>query len=254
MSNVAQYAASGGSGRAPRPSATLVVLRGGLDGIEVLMLRRPAAQDFGNAFVFPGGCLEPADAALAELCSGLDDAQASRDLGMEKGGLAYWAAAIRECFEESGVLLARDRFGGLLTPGSALEASRFADYRRLLLAGSMSLAELCREEGLTLAADQLTYFSYWITPVAAPRRYATRFFVAAAPPRQAASHDGRESLEARWLSPRAALADETLLLPPPTRHTLRQFAVAGDVVEALAHARGLLDAGVSPVLPVMPDG
>ncbi|MCC5862341.1 MAG: NUDIX hydrolase, partial [Gammaproteobacteria bacterium] len=159
--------------------------------------------------------------------------------------------AIRECFEESGVLLARDRQGGLLSPGSALEASRFADYRGLLLAGSLSLADLCREEGLTLAADQLTYFSYWITPVVAPRRYATRFFVAAAPPRQAASHDGRESLEARWLSPRAALADESLVLPPPTRHTLRQFAAAADVAEALACARRLLRAGIQPILPVV---
>ncbi len=251
MSNVAQHAASGRSGRVPRQSATLVVLRSGLDGVEILMLRRPASQDFGNAFVFPGGCLEPADAGLAQWCSGLDDAQASRDLGMAEGGLAYCAAAIRECFEESGVLLARDRYGGLLTPGSALEASRFADYRGLLLAGRMTLAELCREEGLTLAADQLTYFSYWITPAAAPRRYATRFFATVAPPRQVASHDGRESLEARWLSPRAALADETLVLPPPTRHALSQFAAAGDVAEALAKARRLLRAGVSPVLPVV---
>lgn len=215
------------------------------------MLRRPAAQDFGNAFVFPGGCLEPGDDALAGLCSGLDDIEASRCLGVASGGLAWWAAAIRECFEESGVLLAQDRRGALFSPGSALEASRLADYRGLLLAGQLSLVDLCREEGLTLAAGHLTYFSYWITPVVAPRRYATRFFAAPAPARQPASHDGREALEARWLAPRAALADAALSLPPPTRHTLREFASAGDVQAALERARARLAAGVQPVLPVM---
>ncbi|MCC5863314.1 MAG: NUDIX domain-containing protein, partial [Gammaproteobacteria bacterium] len=115
MANVVQVTDSSGTRGLPRPSATLVLLRAGRDGVEIFMLRRPAAQDFGNAFVFPGGCLEPADDALAELCSGLDDPEASRRLGVARGGLAYWAAAIRECLEESGVLLARDRHGGLLS-------------------------------------------------------------------------------------------------------------------------------------------
>lgn len=238
----------------PRPSATLAVLRPGGGGVEVLLLRRPASHDFPEAFVFPGGCVEAQDARLAAVCSGLDESRASVVLGVAEGGLAYFAAAIRECFEEAGLLIARDRHGALLSHGSALEAGRFADYRRWLLAGAMSLEDLCREEGLTLAADRLQYFSYWITPVSVPRRYATRFFAVAAPERQAASHDGREATELRWVCPARALAEAgpAFDLRPPTRDALGRFAGAAGVERALAAARAAAAAGVQAVLPVRP--
>ena len=238
----------------PRPSATLVVLRPAGTGVEVLLMRRPAGQDFAQAFVFPGGCVEAQDARLAGLCSGLDDRQASAALGLAADGLTFFAAAIRECFEEAGLLLVRDRRGALFSPGSALEAGRLADYRQLLLAGAMSLEDLCREEGFTLAADRLQYFSYWITPVQVPRRYATRFFAVAAPERQAASPDGREATELRWLCPSRALAQvaEGLDLRPPTRDALARFTAAANVDEALAAARAVAAAGVQAVLPVRP--
>lgn len=239
----------------PRPSSTVVLLRpagAGSTGVEVLLLRRPSTHDFGNAFVFPGGCVEDQDSELAQLCTGIDDATASRMLGVAKGGLSYWSAAIRECFEESGVLLACDAQGRMFQPGSALEASRLADYRQLLLAGSMSLAELCREERLRLAADALQYFAYWVTPAHVPRRYATRFFVAAAPAMQVARHDGMETLETRWISPPDAIAQagSSFELRPPTQRTLAQFTAASTVADALAAARAWAQAGITPVLPV----
>jgi 8-oxo-dGTP pyrophosphatase MutT (NUDIX family) len=223
-------------------------------GVEVLLLRRPAAQDFGNAFVFPGGCVEHQDEALAARCIGLSDAQASAQLGLASGGLMLWAAAIRECFEESGLLLACDRAGQPYTPGSALELSRLSDYRHLVLAGTLTLLEMCREEGLYLAAGQLQYFSYWITPVQAVRRYATRFFAAPAPAMQVARHDGKEALEARWLVPHAALTGHDMDLRPPTRNALTQFDRAPSVADALARAAACAKAGISAVLPVLQSG
>jgi 8-oxo-dGTP pyrophosphatase MutT (NUDIX family) len=243
-----------GAAAAPRPSATLVLLRPASAGVEVLLLRRPPAQDFGNAFVFPGGCVEHQDEALASRCIGLSDAQASAQLGLASGGLLLWAAAIRECFEESGLLLACDRAGQPYTPGSALELSRLSDYRHLVLAGTLTLQEMCREEGLYLAAGQLQYFSYWITPVQAARRYATRFFAAPAPAMQVARHDGKEALEARWLAPRAALTGHGLDLRPPTRNALAHFDGASSVTDALARAAACATAGVTPVLPVLEPG
>lgn len=239
----------------PRASATVVLLRpagAGRAGVEVLLLRRPGTHDFGNAFVFPGGCVEDQDSELAQWCTGLDDATASHILGVARGGLTYWAAAIRECFEESGVLLACDSQRRMFRPGSALEASRLADYRALLLAGSMSLLELCREERLQLAADALQYFAYWVTPAHVPRRYATRFFVAAAPAMQVARHDGIETLETRWVSPPDALsqAGSSFELRPPTQRTLAQFTAASSVADALLAARTRAQSGVIAVMPV----
>ncbi|MCC5868466.1 MAG: NUDIX hydrolase [Gammaproteobacteria bacterium] len=240
----------------PRASATVVLFRpagASTPGVEVLLLRRPSAHDFGNAFVFPGGCVEDQDSELAQLCTGLDDTAASRMLGVSQGGLSYWAAAIRECFEESGVLLACDAQGRMFRPGSALEASRLADYRQLLLAGTMSLLELCRAERLRLAADALQYFAYWVTPAHVPRRYATRFFAAAAPAMQVARHDGMETLETRWISPPAALAQAggSFELRPPTQRTLAQFTEASSVDEAMAAARARAQSGIRPVMPVL---
>ncbi len=253
---MAELAALMATATPARASATVVLLReagGGRTGVEVLLMRRPGTHDFGNAFVFPGGCVEDQDTELAQVCSGLDDADASRMLGVARGGLIYWAAAIRECFEESGVLLARDAQGRMFRPGSALEASRLAEYRAALLAGSTSLLALCRQERLHLAVDALQYFAYWVTPTHVPRRYATRFFVAAAPAMQVARHDGIETLETRWISPPDALAQAgtSFELRAPTQRVLAQFTAAGNVADALAAARTRAKSGIEPVMPVL---
>ncbi len=153
------------------------------------MLRRNLASEFvAGAYVFPGGSVDPEDRgpeALA-LCDGRDDAEASALLGVDSGGLAFWFAVLRECFEEAGVLVARRRATGggparMLEDLESADAARLAAYRRDLNAGRIGMVEICRREDLVLAADTVHYVSHWITPEVSPRRFDTRFFVTAAP-------------------------------------------------------------------------
>ena len=193
-----------------RPAATVMLVRdgAGVTPLEVLMVRRSLESDFvGGAYVFPGGGLDPSDGPGAEpFCTGVDDRAASALLGLDHGGLAYWVAALRECFEEAGILLAYRADGSLLSLGDPDEALRFVEYRRALNAGELSLFELCERESLTLACDLVFYFAHWITPPGAPRRYDTRFFVAPAPPEQDPLHDAAEIIASMWIAPADALA------------------------------------------------
>jgi 8-oxo-dGTP pyrophosphatase MutT (NUDIX family) len=215
-----------------QPAATVMLVRD-LDagGIEVLMVRRAAAAAFaGGMFVFPGGRVDDADGAeaVAAFVDGLDDATASAALDLPRGGLAYWVAAIRECFEEAGVLLA-------LPAVDVTAADRSAVHR-----GELSMAELCRSHGLRLDAGALRYVSHWVTPVGeSRRRFDTRFFLAATPAGQEGRHDDAELVDSRWLAPGDALAAaerRELMLMPPTRANLRFIADCSTVAEALARA------------------
>lgn len=187
-----------------RLAATILLLRETGQGPEVFMMQRPGGVDFPDLHVFPGGKVDQQD-FLPHLVVGLDDASASRQLGIGAGGLRYWVAAIRECFEECGVLLAY-RDGRLLRLADAAEADRFEDYRERLIANRISLEEVCAAENLRLAADRLVYFSHWITPEQAPRRFDTRFFVAAMPEGQATLAHAWETADDEWVRPRDALA------------------------------------------------
>ena len=214
----------------PMPSATVTLVRDGGHGIEVLMMERNLQSLFvpGN-YVFPGGALDAQDAApdASGLCAGLDDARASALLGVASGGLAYWVAAIRESFEEAGLLLAYDSAGGIVELIRDDVIERFSAHRRAVDEGSRSLAAIVREEGLRIAADRLVYFSHWITPVGAPRRYDTRFFIAEAPPAQAPLHDNRETISHVWIGSGAALDRHRaggFKMRTPTVRTLELFA------------------------------
>jgi 8-oxo-dGTP pyrophosphatase MutT (NUDIX family) len=191
-----------------RDAATVMLVRDGRDGLEVFMLRRNLNSVFvGGAYVFPGGAVDGADRHidLEPVCAGRSDEQASESLGIEAGGLAFWVAAIRECFEEAGVLLAYDEHGDMIRLGEASVARRFQRHRESVDRGERRLIEICAEERLRLAVDHLHYFSHWITPEGAPRRYDTRFFVCAAPPEQTALHDNREAIADIWIRPADAL-------------------------------------------------
>jgi 8-oxo-dGTP pyrophosphatase MutT (NUDIX family) len=177
--------------------------------LEVLMVRRNLKSDFvGGAYVFPGGAVDLADGGTeAEaLCAGRSDAEASALLGFPSGGLAYWVAVVRETFEEAGLLLARREHGPALLAGDQGEESRLAAARLRVNDGSLRFLDLCRQEGLRLSVDRIHYFAHWITPRGAPRRYDTRFFVAAAPPGQRAAHDAGETIAEVWITPEEALA------------------------------------------------
>jgi 8-oxo-dGTP pyrophosphatase MutT (NUDIX family) len=212
------------------PAATVTLVRDTPDGLEVLMLQRNHRSGFmPGVFLFPGGALDPEDAsdAVCARCAGSDDARSSAVLGLPHGGLAYWTAAIRESFEEAGVLLAYDDAGGLVNPGEPSRLERFEDYRRRLNAGEACLSEMLEREGLRLAADRLTYFGHWITPVTAPRRYDTRFFIAIAPEGQEALPDNVEAIQHLWVNPAAALERNRgggFGMRTPTIRTLEQFA------------------------------
>jgi 8-oxo-dGTP pyrophosphatase MutT (NUDIX family) len=253
--NVKKDSGAAGTEPAPAmPAATVTIVRDARDGIEVLMMRRNLKSGFvPGMYVFPGGGLDDADLLFKNngLCNCLDDASASGMLGVAADGLAYWAAAIREAFEESGLLLARNGAGSLVTLTDAEIAARFDAQRRQLNAGELDFAALIAAESLQLAADQLVYFAHWITPVTAPRRYDTRFFMAEAPPEQEPFHDDHETIAATWISPAGALTLHQrgeFEMRTPTVRTLETFANCNDV----ASLRRSLDSIQGNVRPLMP--
>ena len=228
----------------PRDAATLILLRdsdrpGG--GIEVLLLRRHARSAFlPGAHVFPGGVVEEADFApeTGALCRTLTFDQAHRiirDVSPPQKSLGFFVAAIREAFEESGILLAHGGGSRLSIGGSKL--TRLDGCRSEVHASPSVFASRLRDEGLKLATGRLFYFAHWITPEVLPIRFDARFFVAAAPAGQEASPDGKETVEARWISPQDALAEhqmDRLKLAPPTFHSLSELAGFRTVDEAVA--------------------
>ena len=224
--------------RPPRAAATIVVVRDSPGGLEVLLSRRAERGDHNSgAWVFPGGIVDAADRDAHACCIGLDDAAASTRLGVAQGGLDYYVAAVRECFEEAGLLFAVDRAGILIDLAGAA-GERWAQWRAPLHRGERSIVEFCREAGLQLAVDKLVYLSHWLTPPGRAKRFDTRFFIAAAPDSQEAAHDGTEMLEQLWLQPADALARGTALkLMTPTLKTLELLAGQPSVQALLDWAR-----------------
>jgi len=225
-----------------RPAATIMLIDDRPD-LHVLLLRRRAGSAFvGGMSVFPGGGVDPhdADTEVAGSCADLDDAVASRRLGVAGGGLAYWVAAVRETFEEAGVLLAIDAQGRTVDLSPPSVESRFAKLRVEVDSGRARLVDAVRAEGLRLALGGVHYAARWITPPGPPRRYDTRFFVAALPPGQTPVHDDREAVDSEWRRPADALgafAKQELAMLPPTVGMLRVlagFTHAADAVRAAA--------------------
>ncbi len=211
-----------------RLAATVMLLRDTPGGMEVYMVQRPGRGDFPDLHVFPGGKVDEDDWA-PDLCFGIDDHNASSRLGLSRGGLRYWVAVARECFEECGVLLAR-RHGETLDFAQPGITAKYAQYRESLLAEDISFVDICLREELTVACDLLAYFSHWLTPEVAPRRFDTRFFVAAMPPHQDTLAHTEETADDQWEKPAEALAKfnsgEWQMIDPTLRslETLNQFA------------------------------
>ncbi len=241
--SVSQFSMDQAAAVPVRPAATVMLLRDGNHGLEVCMLRRNLKSDFvGGAYVFPGGAVDPADGEpeVAPLCNGRSDDEASRALGLPTNGLAFWVAAVRETFEEAGLLLASHADGSPLSLEDPEVGRRFAEHRRATDSGERRLIEICVEEHLRLELTSMHYFGHWVTPAGAPRRYDTRFFLAAAPEGQRPVHDDREVISAQWITPTRALdnhaAGDFAMLPPTvaTLRSLRRFDSAGDALDAAA--------------------
>ena len=206
------------------------------------MMKRTTAVTFAKGMhVFPGGGVDASDHAqdMHALCIGVDDARASAQLGIERGGLAYWIAAIRECFEEAGLMIGY-RSDQTLLPLDATDAQKLAALRLELAENNLSFAQILEREQLRAATDQLIYYSHWITTPGRPRRYDTRFFIAPAPAEQIAMHDNSETVAHLWVRPGNALElfkRGEIDLMFPTIKTLESLVQFGRVEDLLSHAR-----------------
>lgn len=234
---------------APRPAATVLLVRDRDGGPEVYMLRRAASMAFAAGFfAFPGGSVDDRDRGLSTgSWVGPAPAEWAQRLGCEVSlAQALVCAAVRETFEESGVVLAGPDAESVVadTSGEDWEEDRVA-----LLDRSLSLAELLERRGLMLRADLLRAWAHWITPEVEPRRFDTRFFVAALPEGQRTRDVGGEADRVVWIRPGDALDRERrgeLSLLPPTIAALTGLAECADVAAVL---RAGEQREISPVLP-----
>lgn len=201
-----------------RDAATVMLVRDADGGLEVYLQRRHHELVFTpGAYVFPGGAVDD------------DDARGPCDD-------AFRNAAIRECIEEAGAFLALDG-DDYVDLSDAPTVARFEDHRRAIASGEVTVAEVLAAEGLTAACDRMREVARWLTPLPAPRRYDTRFFLAPAPPAQVLVHDDGESVESLWIRPADALdrfdtGDYELIRP--TEESLRVLAGLASVADALA--------------------
>ena len=227
-----------------RSAATVLILADRPE-LQVLMLKRNARSIFvGDMWVFPGGAVDPEDGTpeADAVVEGLTDTEASSNLGIEKGGIAFWVAALRETFEEAGILLAR-------TPGekelvdlsqSDIE-ERFETYRAGVNAGEVDFVSMVREQDLVLDGSGVHYVSRWVTPLGPPRRYDTRFFVTAMPQGQQPLHDNDEAVHHEWVRPADALAlneSDEMLMMTPTISMLNRLSRYRNAAEAISAAEG----------------
>jgi 8-oxo-dGTP pyrophosphatase MutT (NUDIX family) len=221
----------------PVPSATLILLRQGSQGIEVLLLQRTPRSGFiPGAWVFPGGRVDPEDGdpEILPHIEGLTEREAREQLafeGVEFPALAFWVAAARETFEET---------GALLSPGAAsMKPDELEGARRSLLEGERSFREILKDLGLTLNLRRLQYHGYWLTPECEPRRYETRFFMTEVNSDVLVTPHEREMVADRWLTPNQAIARNqagALPLVLPTLFTLQEllpFRTPREAIEEL---------------------
>lgn len=240
--------ARGEGQQAPRDAATVILLRDRTGGsYEVFLMRRHRNQAFmGGAYVFPGGRLDDADAnpELAACIGGFCAADAKcllqeADLP-ESTALGLFVAAIRETFEEAGVLLARDAGGSVVDLSAPETAARFSAYRLELHEERLTLPELVRREALLFAPDLLIPYSHWITPEIESRRFDTRFFLARLPEGQVPAHDRMELTESAWMTPAFAMAEHEvgrIVLMPPTMKTIEELISFSNTAQLFAAAR-----------------
>jgi 8-oxo-dGTP pyrophosphatase MutT (NUDIX family) len=227
-----------------RPAATIVLMRDGEEGLEVFMVVRHHAIDFASgALVFPGGRVEDNDFTVAS-----DAAFCPNPDGFDREAMAFRIAAIRETFEECGVLFARPRGGEALIDAAGLLAVERA-HRAAWSEGRVGFDAVLTAHGLLPATDLLTHFAHWITPRNQPKRYDTHFFLARGPEAHLAAHDGAEAVDSLWITPRQALSDtETgrFKLVFATQMNLKKLTEYRTAAEAIAAAR---EANVVTVLP-----
>jgi 8-oxo-dGTP pyrophosphatase MutT (NUDIX family) len=219
---------------AARHSATVALVRDGAAGLEVYLLRRVRGMSFAAGMhVFPGGSVDPGDAHADPWAGPAPAWWAEKFATDEPCAVTLVTAAVRETFEEAGVLLAGP---SATTMVDDVSGPAWEGHRIDLEAGRLALPDLLRQRGLRLRADLLAPLAHWVTPEVEPKRFDTRFFLAALPPGQAAQEVGTEADRRVWVSPRRAL-EEKLEMLPPTAAVLADLARFDDVASALAAER-----------------
>ena len=230
-----------------KPSATIVVLREGSSGPEVLLVKRRAGDAFGDSYAFPGGVVDDDECASHVFSGGVTPQEANALLGVAQGGLDYFSAAIRELFEETGILLARDSRGDWVGDRTELDELRIKIDR-----GQLAWCDFLRDQELHMSCDSLHYFAHWETPFSLPKRWSTRFFLAELPPGQDATHDGSEVTDSRWMNAANALTlgrEGSMILPIPTLSTLKSLSDFESIAEILDWAKDKASRGVERILP-----
>jgi len=242
----------------PKKAATVILLRNREPGgFDVFLLKRHAKSSFmGGNYVYPGGRVDLDDGSL-EICSlskGMTLEKSQKTLGdtfSPEESFAHWVAAIRELFEEAGVLLAYDQNGKLFQPRNQDERDKFLLYRKLLQEGKINICEIAQKEDLLFALDQPHYYAHWITPEAQSQRFDTRFFLTRYPSGQEASHDEKETTAGIWITPKKALEENLkgdVILSPPTLKTLEDLSRFKSI-EDIFHS--LKEEDIQPILPIL---
>jgi len=217
-------------------------------GFEIFMVKRSSRSPFGSLYVFPGGKLDPEDSEndLYTYCEGMNDEEASKQLGIADNGLSFWIACIRECFEEVGVLLAN--------PDDPImqNTKKLSKLREKLNNKEIFFKDICISESLRLRAKNIVPCAHWITPAIEPKRFDTRFFLAKVNVEQLASHDGFELTESFWIKPEDALAklqngEMSMILP--TIKNIEKLAEFSTSTEAFNHFKVLGNNAIPPILP-----
>jgi|TARA_Y100000815_G_C13229256_1_gene457389 8-oxo-dGTP pyrophosphatase MutT (NUDIX family) len=234
-------------------AATIILIRDVSSVSEVFMIKRATKSNFGGAWVFPGGKVDNEDSEnnILDYCQGLDDKQASSILSLNEGGLGYWVACVRECFEESGVLLAYRENGHLFKP-SLDEKIILNDLRRQLNDDSIVFIDILKKLNLRLALDRILYLSHWVTPKIESRRYSTRFFITSIANDQEAIHDGYEAVDSLWIKIEKALNDYeqgTFPIIMPTIKNLEAIAGYPSTLSILEDKESILPSDILTIVP-----
>ena len=236
----------------PRLAATVMLLRDGDDGMEVFMIVRHHQSDFaGGALVFPGGRVDPEDYDLAADATVFPPQHA-----VDAAAAALRVAAVRETFEECGVLLARARGEAALVNAARLRDIEAA-HRAAMTRGERTFGAILAAEKLVLAPETMVHFAHWITPERVPKRFDTHFFLAAAPSDQVALHDGAEAVDSLWIAPATALEDTktgAYKLVFPTSMNLQKLARHPLSAAAMDAARAIRVVTVMPIQERAGDG
>ncbi|MFH2133541.1 MAG: NUDIX hydrolase [bacterium] len=234
----------------PIPSATIIIGREAAQNFEVFMVVRHHQIDFASgALVFPGGKSNPGDEVpeIRQYCTGAED--------IDDSELALRVAAIRETYEESGILLARQKKDGTIVPGARLKALK--KYRQELVSETINMLDFLKAESLILAVDSLTLFAHWITPEPMPKRFDTHFYLAEAPLDHLGQHDGSESVDSVWINPQQALVENeagTRTIIFPTRMNIEKLGRSASLAEAIATAKNSRVITVQPWIETRDSG